>query len=92
MQTRLVARAAVLVGACLALFVAAGRSAAATPDSRLLAAYQPVTQFDPLESFRPTRTSSSSWAGDLGARGFRFRARRTSRTRLRRLASQSGLL
>jgi hypothetical protein len=45
-------RSAVLVAsACVALVEAA--SAAPTPDQGLLARYQPATQFDPLESFRP---------------------------------------
>jgi hypothetical protein len=48
---------AALAAACAAFAVAAG-NAAATPDSRLLATYQPVTQLDPLESFRPSSVQS----------------------------------
>jgi hypothetical protein len=48
---------AALATACAAFAVAAG-NAAATPDSRLLATYQPVTQLDPLESFRPSSVQS----------------------------------
>ena len=53
--------AVAIVTACAAFGVAAG-SAAATPDSRLLATYQPATQLDPLESFRPS--SVQSFIGD----------------------------
>jgi hypothetical protein len=49
--------AVAIVTACAAFGVAAG-SAAATPDSRLLATYQPATQLDPLESFRPSSVQS----------------------------------
>jgi hypothetical protein len=50
-------RAAVAVATACAAFAVAG-NAAATPDSRLLATYQPVTQLDPLESFRPSSVQS----------------------------------
>jgi len=44
----------------LAAFVAAGagRASAASPASRLLATYQPVTRFDPKERFLPTSVQS----------------------------------
>jgi hypothetical protein len=48
---------AALATACAAFAVAAG-NAAATPALRLLATYQPVTQLDPLESFRPSSVQS----------------------------------
>jgi hypothetical protein len=44
--------------AALVVFVAAAPASAATPDPVLLARYEPVVQFDPLESFAPTHVQS----------------------------------
>src|SRR5262249_36803859 len=44
--------------ASLAVLVAAAPAGAATPQPVLLARYEPLTQFDPLESFAPTRVQS----------------------------------
>jgi hypothetical protein len=50
----------------LALTVFAATAArAATPDSRLLALYEPVVQFDPLEQFLPTKVESFVTDSDL---------------------------
>jgi hypothetical protein len=58
MRTRilLVASAAVLFAAACLTGTAAAR--AATPDVQLLATYQPLMQFDPLEQFLPTKVES----------------------------------
>jgi hypothetical protein len=44
--------------ASLAVLVVAAPAGAATPQSVLLARYEPLTQFDPLESFAPTRVQA----------------------------------
>ncbi len=46
-----------VVGLALAIFVATA-GGTATPDARLLARYEPVMQFDPLEQFLPTKVES----------------------------------
>jgi hypothetical protein len=58
MPFRLFRHAAALAAACSAFSLAAGPAEAATPAPQLLRTYQPVTQFDPLESFRPTSVQS----------------------------------
>jgi len=50
-------KAAAIVGSFAAVLAYSG-VAHATPDPQLLAEYQPVTQFDPAESFRPTSVQS----------------------------------
>ena len=50
--------AAVGAGCLTVLSVAAAPAGAATPDPVLLARYEPLTQFDPLETFAPTRVQS----------------------------------
>jgi hypothetical protein len=57
------AAAACAVLAALAAGVPAGE--AATPEPQLLARYQPVTQFDPLERFLPTKVQSFVSDADL---------------------------
>jgi hypothetical protein len=47
-------RLLVLAALILAVVLALAARAHAASDARLLARYQPVTRFDPLESFRPT--------------------------------------
>jgi hypothetical protein len=56
---------AVVGAACLASLVFSARAHASMPPSRLLDMYEPVTQFDPLESFRPTRVQSFITDSDL---------------------------
>ena len=51
-------RAVALAAACTACLVVALPANAGLPDSRLLATYQPVTQFDPHETFLPTSVES----------------------------------
>jgi len=58
-------RLAVLIVACSALFVVVDAGSAATPRARLLATYQPVTQFDPQERFLPTSVQSFVADSDL---------------------------
>ena len=50
---RLLRQAVALAAVGLLFALAAGTSQAATPAPRLLAMYQPVLHFDPLEKFRP---------------------------------------
>ena len=50
---------------CVAFCGLVGVAQANTPPSRLLAAYQPVTQFDPRESFAPTSVQSFISDADL---------------------------
>jgi hypothetical protein len=58
-----------LVGAALLLgltnFSAAASASPATPDGRLLATYEPLLQFDPLEQFLPTKVESFVTDADL---------------------------
>src|SRR6266496_3787477 len=42
----------------VALLATAASGRAETPNARLLAVYEPVTQFDPLERFLPTKVQS----------------------------------
>lgn len=65
MKLRLIYYLAVLAATALAVSVFVGPADAATPAPRLLAMYQPVTQFDPLESFRPTSVQSFIADADL---------------------------
>jgi len=58
-------RAAVFVAVCSAFVLAAGPGQAATLSPRLLATYEPVSRFDPLESFGPTRVQSFIADSDL---------------------------
>jgi hypothetical protein len=51
---RVISRAAMVVATAIALFLTVGPASAGTPDSKLLAKFQPVTRFDPAESFAPT--------------------------------------
>src|SRR6187551_2185604 len=62
---RPVHRLAALAAAGLALFVAAEAAQAATPPARLLAAYEPVTYFDPQERFMPTKVQGFIADSDL---------------------------
>jgi hypothetical protein len=57
------AAAACIAGVVFSAGVPAG--VAATPEPRLLARYQPVTQFDPLEHFLPTKVQSFVSDADL---------------------------
>jgi hypothetical protein len=65
MKSHLLRRAVLAATACLAFGLAAAPSNASTPPARLLALYQPVTQFDPLERFRPTSVQSFIADADL---------------------------
>jgi hypothetical protein len=56
---------AALAVAIAALFIAAESGQAATPPARLLATYEPVTHFDPQESFLPTKVQSFVADSDL---------------------------
>ena len=56
--SRAAAVAAVIVAAIVVSVVTAGPVSAATPDPKLLARYQPVTNFDPAEQFGPTSVQS----------------------------------
>ena len=51
-------RAAAVAVAAVVVFLAVGPVSAATPDPKLLARFQPVTQFDPAEPFGPTSVQS----------------------------------
>jgi len=62
---RPVHRLVFLVAACVAFFVGVGSAEAATPPARLLAAYEPVLQFDPQERFLPTSVQSFVSDSDL---------------------------
>jgi hypothetical protein len=55
-----------VVGVALAIFAATAEGAA-TPDARLLALYEPVMQFDPLEQFLPTKVESFITDADLSS-------------------------
>jgi hypothetical protein len=60
----------ILVASAVILLATAGVAAnasarAAIPDARLLATYQPVMQFDPLEQFMPTKVESFITDSDL---------------------------
>ena len=57
MRTRLLITAGALALA-LAGLAGSATARAAKPDVRLLATYEPVMQFDPLEQFRPTKVES----------------------------------
>jgi hypothetical protein len=63
--SRCVHRLVALAIICSALFIAVGVGQAATPPARLLATYQPVTRFDPNESFLPTSVQSFVADSDL---------------------------
>ena len=65
MEIGLIRRAGLFAVACLACLLAAGPGRAATPPPRLLATYEPLTQFDPLESFLPTKVQSFIADSDL---------------------------
>jgi hypothetical protein len=65
MKHGLFRRAGAVALACASFWVTAAPVQAATPPPRLLATYQPVTQFDPLESFRPTSVQSFIADADL---------------------------
>ena len=54
-----------VVALALATFTASAAGEAATPDARLLAAYEPVMQFDRLEQFQPTKVESFITDADL---------------------------
>src|SRR5262245_39470130 len=58
-----------LIGAAALLALASGSIPASasptTPDARLLATYEPLLQFDPLEQFLPTRVQSFVTDADL---------------------------
>jgi hypothetical protein len=62
---RLVRQAVALAIAGIAFAAATGSSQAATPEPRLLAMYQPVLHFDPLEKFRPASVQSFIADSDL---------------------------
>jgi hypothetical protein len=62
---RLFRQAVAFAVAAIAFAAATGSSNAATPESRLLATYQPVIHFDPLEQFRPTSVQSFIADSDL---------------------------
>jgi hypothetical protein len=62
---RLFRRAVAFVVVGVVFAAAAGASEAATPLPRLLAMYQPVTHFDPLEKFRPASVQSFIADSDL---------------------------
>ena len=49
----------------LAIFSATASASPATPNTRLLATYEPQLQFDPLEQFRPTKVQSFVTDADL---------------------------
>jgi hypothetical protein len=61
----LTAKALAAATICVATLACAGVASAATPDPRLLAAYQPVTRFDPAEQFNPTSVESFIADADL---------------------------
>jgi hypothetical protein len=65
MKHRLLGCAALCSVVCAAALAFTGTGQAATPEPRLLATYQPVTQFDPLERFRPTSVESFISDADL---------------------------
>jgi hypothetical protein len=56
---------AALAGVVGVAFLVAVSSGQAAPEPRLLARYQPVTQFDPLERFLPTKVQSFVSDADL---------------------------
>src|SRR6267142_4480712 len=58
MSQRSFRRAVALSATCAAFFAVAGPVHAGLPDPRLLAMYEPVTQFDPQEKFLPTNVES----------------------------------
>jgi hypothetical protein len=62
---RLFRQAVALTIASIAFAAATGSSQAATPEPRLLAMYEPVLHFDPLEQFRPTSVQSFIADSDL---------------------------
>jgi hypothetical protein len=62
---RLFRQAVALAIAGIAFAAATGSSQAATPEPRLLAMYQPVLHFDPLEQFRPASVESFIADSDL---------------------------
>jgi hypothetical protein len=63
MFTRLTLLTSLVAAVVLVAGTTAGR--AAPPDSRLLAQYQPLMQFDPLERFLPTKVQSFITDADL---------------------------
>jgi hypothetical protein len=65
MKHPLLCLAAVACSFGLAFSVGVPAGVAATPRSQLLARYQPVTQFDPLEHFLPTKVQSFVSDADL---------------------------
>jgi hypothetical protein len=65
MKNRLACALAALGATAVVLGVSAAPGRAATPAPRLLAMYQPVTQFDPQEQFLPTSVQSFIADSDL---------------------------
>jgi len=65
MPRRIVLVLGAVVLSALTGFTATAAGGPATPDARLLALYQPVTQFDPLEQFLPTKVESFITDSDL---------------------------
>ena len=58
MSTHFLRHGVVIAATCAVFLAVALPASAGTSDVRLLATYQPVTQFDPQESFLPTRVQS----------------------------------
>jgi hypothetical protein len=58
MRTRIILAAGAVLALAAAVLTATGAARAATPDVQLLATYQPLMQFDPLEQFLPTKVDS----------------------------------
>jgi hypothetical protein len=56
MRTRIILVASAVLA--LAALTGTGAARASTPDAQLLATYQPLMQFDPLEQFLPTKVQS----------------------------------
>jgi hypothetical protein len=65
MSRRIVRVLGATILSALAVFTGTAAGGQATPDTRLLALYQPVTQFDPLEEFLPTKVESFITDSDL---------------------------
>ena len=62
---RLFSRAVAIAAVGLVFAVVVGTAPAATPAPRLLAMYEPVMHFDPLEKFRPASVQSFIADSDL---------------------------
>jgi hypothetical protein len=65
MCTRILPVASVAFMLVVASLAGAAAARSATPDVRLLATYEPVMQFDPLEQFLPTKVESFVTDADL---------------------------